>query len=119
MYSRSYGSGETTKKHTPGQSAAPSKREKEKRKPMPPPPPPPPPPPAPKPAKRGRKPPAPPPPPPPPPKGKGGPLGKIGGLLEGLDSQDLLLIGLIFLLAMEGADDDILFILIALLFIAS
>ena len=117
MYSRSYGSGETTKHHTPGQSASPSKREKERQKPLPPPPPPP----APKPPRRGRKPPPPrpPPPPPPPPKGKGGPLGKLGGLLEGLDSQDLLLIGLIFLLAMEGADDDILFILIALLFIAS
>ena len=34
-------------------------------------------------------------------------------------NQDLLLIGLIFLLALEGADDDILFILIALLFISS
>ena len=46
-------------------------------------------------------------------------MSRIGQMFEGLDTQDLLLLGLIFLLALEGADDDILFILIALLFISS
>ena len=120
MYSRSYGSGDEGKKRPAGQEAPPVRREKQKkgapgqapgRTP------------APQAASRqerekgGKREPAH---AAPPARQAGkGPLSRIGQMFEGLDTQDLLLIGLIFLLALEGADDDILFILIALLFISS
>ena len=78
--------------------------------------------------RRLRRRPAPPPPPPLPEperppvpcnRGLGGVLDGLKGLLGNLSTQDLLLIGLIFTLTMEGADDDIVFILLALLFISS
>ena len=120
MYSRSYGSGDEGKKRPAGQEAPPVRREKQKkgapgqapgRTP------------APQAASRrerekGGKPEPAHAAPPARQAGKG-PLSRIGQMFEGLDTQDLLLIGLIFLLALEGADDDILFILIALLFISS
>lgn len=73
--------------------------------------------------KRPLPPPSPPPPPPPPfaqpPLPGQGLLSRLTGLLGGLETQDLLLIGLIVFLAQEKADDDILLILAALLFISS
>lgn len=46
-------------------------------------------------------------------------MDSLMGMLQSISTQDLLLIGLIFLLTMEEADDDIILILIALLFISS
>ena len=114
MYSRSDGSSDGGKKRPLGQEASAPRREKPKKdapvgasgqRP-----------PASKGEKRSKRQPSP---PPAQQQSKGGPLSRLGQMLEGIDSQDLLLIGLIFLLALEGADDDILFILIALLFISS